>query len=48
MGTALIIITHNLGVVARHAQKVYVMYAGRIVEKGTAMDIFSDRDILIQ
>jgi oligopeptide transport system ATP-binding protein len=39
-GTALIIITHNLGVVARHAQRVNVMYAGRIVEKGMSMDIF--------
>ncbi len=38
--TALVIITHNLGVVARHAQRVNVMYAGRIVEKGTARDIY--------
>jgi oligopeptide transport system ATP-binding protein len=40
-GTALVIITHNLGVVARYAQRVNVMYAGRIVERGTAMDIYS-------
>lgn len=37
---ALIIITHNLGVVARYADRVNVMYAGRIVEKGTANDIY--------
>ena len=41
-GTALIIITHNLGVVARYADRVNVMYAGRIIEKGTAMDIYAD------
>ena len=35
LGVALIIITHNLGVVARYAQRVNVMYAGRIVESGT-------------
>jgi oligopeptide/dipeptide ABC transporter ATP-binding protein len=36
LGVALIIITHNLGVVARYAQRVNVMYAGRIVESGRA------------
>ena len=41
-GMALIIITHNLGVVARYADRVNVMYAGRIVEKGTADDIYDD------
>ena len=35
LGVALIIITHNLGVVARYADRVNVMYAGRIVESGT-------------
>lgn len=39
-GMALIIITHNLGVVARYADRVNVMYAGKIVEKGTAHDIY--------
>src|SRR2546421_4567258 len=34
LGVALIIITHNLGVVARYANRVNVMYAGRIVESG--------------
>ncbi len=37
---ALIIITHNLGVVARYADRVNVMYAARIIEQGTADDIF--------
>jgi len=40
-GTALIIITHNLGVVARYADKVIVMYAGRIVEKALTRDLYS-------
>ena len=39
---ALIIITHNLGVVARYADRVNVMYAARIVEQGTADDVFLD------
>lgn len=41
-GMALIIITHNLGVVARYADRVNVMYAGKIVEKGTAHDIYEN------
>jgi peptide/nickel transport system ATP-binding protein len=40
LGIALIIITHNLGVVARYADRVNVMYAARIIEQGTADDIF--------
>ena len=39
---SLIIVTHNLGVVARYAQRIYVMYAGRIIESGTSKDIFID------
>ena len=39
--TALIIVTHNLGVVARYAQRIYIMYAGRVVEAGTTKDIFA-------
>jgi peptide/nickel transport system ATP-binding protein len=39
--TSLVIVTHNLGVVARYAQRIYVMYAGRIVESGTTKDLFS-------
>ncbi len=42
LGTAVIIITHNLGVVARHANRVNVMYAGKIVERGTAIDIYGN------
>jgi oligopeptide/dipeptide ABC transporter ATP-binding protein len=40
LGVALIIITHNLGVVARYADRVNVMYAGRIVESGSAAAIY--------
>lgn len=40
MNVAMIIITHNLGVVARYADRVNVMYAGRIVETGNASDIY--------
>ncbi len=40
-GTALILITHDLGVIAAMAQRVNVMYAGRIVETGTTTDIFA-------
>jgi oligopeptide/dipeptide ABC transporter ATP-binding protein len=40
LGVALIIITHNLGVVARYADRVNVMYAGKIVEEGTADQIY--------
>ena len=39
-GTSLVIVTHNLGVVARYVQRIYVMYAGRVVEEGTTKDIF--------
>jgi len=40
LGVALIVITHNLGVVARYADRVNVMYAGRIVESGSAAAIY--------
>lgn len=42
LGTSLVLITHNLGLVARYAQRIYVMYAGRIVESGTTREIFSN------
>jgi len=38
--TSLTIVTHNLGVVARYAQRIYVMYSGRIIESGLSEDIF--------
>jgi peptide/nickel transport system ATP-binding protein len=40
LGTAIVIITHDLGVVAEIADEIAVMYAGRIVERGTTEEIF--------
>ncbi len=40
LGTAIIIITHDLGIVAEVADDICVMYAGRIVERGSTDDIF--------
>jgi len=41
-GMALILITHDLGVVASVTDRVLVMYAGRVVESGTTAEIFAD------
>ena len=41
-GVALIVITHNLGVVARYADRVNIMYAGRIIERGSAREIYAN------
>jgi peptide/nickel transport system ATP-binding protein len=42
LGTAIILITHNLGVVARSCDRVAVMYAGRIVEQARTSALFAD------
>ena len=42
IGTSVLIITHNLGVIARYANRVNVMYAGKIVESGTTRDLFTN------
>jgi ABC-type dipeptide/oligopeptide/nickel transport system ATPase component len=48
LNVALILITHNLGVVARYAKRVNVMYAGRIVESGPAAATTTTRAIPIR
>src|SRR5437773_349651 len=42
LAVAMLIITHHLGVVARYADRVNVMYAGRIVERGTARELYAN------
>lgn len=39
--TSIVVVTHNLGLVTRYARRIYVMYAGRIVENGTAEDLLT-------
>ncbi|MEV0435867.1 ABC transporter ATP-binding protein [Nocardia sp. NPDC050413] len=41
-GAAMVLITHDLGLVAQHADRVAIMYAGRVVETGTVWQIFDD------
>jgi len=41
LGMGLVLVTHDLGVIAGHADRVMVMYAGRVVEEGTTSEIFS-------
>ena len=41
-GTSLMIITHNLGIVARYADSVRIVYGGKIVEEGSVEQIFED------
>ncbi len=40
-GVGLVLITHNLGIVARYAKNVAVMYAGRVVERASALDLYA-------
>lgn len=40
--TAMVMVTHNLSIVARYADRVYVMYAGEIVETGKTSEIFKN------
>jgi oligopeptide/dipeptide ABC transporter ATP-binding protein len=40
LNTAIILITHNLGVVAQVCDRVLVMYAGRVIESGSVFDVF--------
>ena len=42
LGISIIMITHDLGVIARMCDRVIVMYGGKVVEKGTAQEIFYD------
>ncbi len=41
-GTTMIIITHNLGIVARYADSVKIMYGGKLVEQGSTRAVFKD------
>lgn len=47
-GVSIILITHDLGVVAQTADRIAVMYAGKIAETGARRDIFTVRSIRIQ
>jgi peptide/nickel transport system ATP-binding protein len=40
MSTAIVLVTHDLGVVATRTSRIIVMYAGRVVETGTTRDVF--------
>jgi peptide/nickel transport system ATP-binding protein len=42
LNTAMVMVTHNLGIVARYAQRINVMYAGRIIESGTVKEIWDN------
>ncbi|GAA0070249.1 ABC transporter ATP-binding protein [Clostridium sardiniense] len=42
LGTSVILITHDLGVVAEFSDKIQVMYAGIVVERGTVEELFTD------
>lgn len=42
MNSSLVVVTHNLGVVTRYANRIYVMYAGKFVESGITEDIITN------
>jgi len=42
LGTSVLLITHNLGIVSRYAKRAYVMYAGKIVETGTVHKLYQE------
>lgn len=44
LNTSMVLITHDLGVVAQTCDKVAIMYAGEIIEMGTAQDIFENKN----
>lgn len=41
-GTSIVVVTHNLGLVSRYADRIYVMYAGKIIESGTTEQILTN------
>jgi energy-coupling factor transport system ATP-binding protein len=47
-GTTVIMITHDLRWVARYAQRVVILYQGRLVAQGTARDVLADSDLLAE
>ncbi len=42
LGAAMMLITHSLGVVARYADRVNVMYAGKMIEQGSAREVYAN------
>ncbi|MBI4561362.1 MAG: ABC transporter ATP-binding protein [Candidatus Rokubacteria bacterium] len=42
LGVAMVLITHNLGVVARYADRLNVMYAGKMIEQGSAREVYAN------